>query len=331
MCTKNNLVVDIKITMEEIFALSVVECKEIERGLLNLKWKFITDKGSFFVKQYNADRYPPSKEKRLNEALSFQEKLNNSGAKCPQVFTYKGERILRTKRGIRFGVTEYCEGNLVKAGGINCNQFHDLGVELAKIHDLMNKYEDKNIIPAWVLPTKEQMMAKWKKNYSAIQDNHKNESNQLLYLQREIIEDLDMDIFAGCKQGWAHSDLWCDNVLFHPNSLSALLDFDRVQYIYPELDISRAILSFALQDNILRIDAINAFIEGYNQVGVLYVETVIRSLKLMYCLESFWWLNNASFNSEGPPKRFTEEMVWLTKNWRNLEIIFKELRNKNAS
>jgi homoserine kinase type II len=108
--------------------------------------------------------------------------------------------------------------------------------------------------------------------------------------------------------------------LFHTDSLSAIVDFDRFQYIYPELDISRAILSFALDDNCLRLDAVRAFIDGYNQFGTITVADVIRALKLLYCLESFWWLNSNRFDSE-PPKRFAYEMAWLSINWSKLEKI----------
>jgi len=50
----------------------------------------------------------------------------------------------------------------------------------------------------------------------------------------------------------------------------------------------------------------------------------------LYCLESFWWLNNDSFNNEGPPKRFADEMVWLSINWLNIEKILGGLRNDNV-
>jgi homoserine kinase type II len=111
--------------------------------------------------------------------------------------------------------------------------------------------------------------------------------------------------------------------LFYPDSLSAILDFDRLQYIYPELDIARAILSFALDNNRLRMDAVQAFIDGYNQIGAISANDIILSLKLLYCLESFWWLRTSSFNGDGPPRRFADEMEWLSINWPNLESILR--------
>ena len=324
---ENTILIEIKETIKRMFSIRVIEYAEINRGLLNLKWKAITNNGTLFIKQYNEERYPTSDEKRLkrlNTALSIQKKLSEEGIRCPHILTFNGDVILRTKQNIRFSITEYKEGNLINAGRINCNQFHDLGVELGKIHGLVNKQIDEKAIPRWVMPSKEELIAQWNENWRLTNGRNTAAINTFLKLQKEIFENLDISIFDGSKPGWAHSDLWCDNILFYPDSLSAIIDFDRFQYIYPELDISRAILSFALDNNCLRMDAVKAFIAGYNQFGNVTADDIIRSLKLLYCLESFWWLNNESFNSEGPPRRFAEEMVWLTSNWLNLEKILSE-------
>jgi homoserine kinase type II len=321
---ENSIVDEIKETIEKTFSIRVTGYIEIKKGLLNLKWKFITDNGTLFVKQYNSERYPTSKERRLYKALLFQKELSEKYIRCPQILTHEGEIILRTKQNTRFGVTEYCEGNLINAGKINCSQFHDLGIELAKIHSVINNQIHEKATPTWVVPSKEQLIAQWEENCLLANDKNIEDISSFLKLQRDIFEDLDMNIFKECKHGWAHSDLWCDNVLFHPDSLSAIVDFDRLQYIYPELDISRAILSFALDNNYLRIDAVKSFIDGYNEIENISIDDIVRSLKLLYCLESFWWLRSERFNSEGPPKRFAEEMVWLSVNWLNLEKILRE-------
>jgi homoserine kinase type II len=323
---ENSILVEIKETIERMFSIKIIEYAEINRGLLNLKWKVITNKGTLFIKQYNEERYPTSNEKRsnrLNTAVLIQKRLSEEGIRCPHILTYNEEVILRTKQNIRFIITEHREGNLVNAGKINCNQFHDLGVELGKIHSLVNNQIDKKAIPRWVLPSKEQLIAEWNENWKLTNGRNTEDINNLLNLQKEILENIDMNIFEGSKPGWAHSDLWCDNILFYTDSLSAIIDFDKFQYIYPELDISRAILSFALDNNCLRMEAVKAFINGYNQFGNITADDIIRSLKLLYCLQSFRWLNNDSFNSEGPPKRFADEMVWLSINWPNLEKILR--------
>lgn len=60
---KNSIVDEIKETIEKIFSVRVTEYVEINKGLLNLKWKFVTDNRTLFVKQYNSERYPGFKRK----------------------------------------------------------------------------------------------------------------------------------------------------------------------------------------------------------------------------------------------------------------------------
>lgn len=324
---KNNILVEIEETIERVFSIKVTEYAEIKKGLLNLKWKVTTNSGPLFIKQYSAERYPISDKKRLNRlntALSIQNKLSEEGIRCPHILAFNRNLMLKTKENIRFIITEYSDGNLVPAGEINCNQFYDLGIELGKIHSLVNNQIDEKAIPRWVVPSKEQLMAEWNENWRLTHSRNTSYINALLKIQKEIFESIDMSIFENSKPGWAHSDLWCDNVLFYPNSLAAIIDFDRFQYIYPELDLCRAILSFALDNNCLRLDVVKAFMDGYNQFGNINADDILRSLKLLYCLESFWWLNEDSFNSEGPPKRFAEEMIWVSTNWLNLEKILRK-------
>lgn len=325
---ENRILSEIKEIIEKKLSLDVIKYEKINKGYLNLKWKAMTNKGILFIKQYNEDRYPTSNEKRLERlttALLIQKRLSEEGIKCPNILDINGEIIIRTEENIRFIVTDYKEGDLVNVGKINYNQFYDLGIELGKIHNLLNNQTERKATPRWIVPSKEELMIEWYKNWILTKDKNSSDINDFLKLQKEIFEKIDMDIFIDLKHGWAHSDLWCDNVLFYPDSLSAILDFDRFEYIYPELDISRAILSFALDGNHLRIEVVKAFIDGYHQFGNISMNDVIRSLKLLYCLESFWWLNKDSFDSDGPPKRFADEMVWLSINWTNLETIFKEL------
>ncbi len=319
--TKNSILDEIKETIEEVFSLRITDHVEINKGLLNLKWKFKTDNGVFFVKQYNAQRYPGSKEQRLNTALSFQMKLNGEGIRCPHILTNKEAAMIRTRSNIRFTIMEYCDGHLINAGKINSGQAYDLGVELAKIHIIINEHIYEKSAPTWVVPTKQQLLAKWDEKWLVTSSTNTEHINHYLRLQREIFENIEIDDFKDCKQGWAHSDLWCDNVLFHPQSLSVILDFDRLQYTYPELDIARAVLSFALDNNCLRMDVVKAFISGYNEVTNFTIEDLLCSIKLLYCLESFWWLGSKSFNREEPPKRFAAEMIWLSVNWTSLKKI----------
>jgi len=63
---ENSILVEIKETIERMFSIRVIEYEGINRGLLNLKWKVVTNNGTLFIKQFSEERYPTSNEKRLN-------------------------------------------------------------------------------------------------------------------------------------------------------------------------------------------------------------------------------------------------------------------------
>ena len=50
-----------------------------------------------------------------------------------------------------------------------------------------------------------------------------------------------------------------------------ILDFDRMHYIYPEFDISRAILSGAILENNINLESTKAFVVGYRESSPLTV------------------------------------------------------------
>lgn len=315
---------EIKAALENRFGLSVINKTPIDRGLLNLKWKIETDKGNFLVKQFNPKRHPGSKLEKVKEALCYQNKLRDRELCCPRIFADDSQLIMETHNGIRFVIMEFCQGQLVKAGKINALQAYSLGFHCAKMHSLLNNADNEKGISFWIVPNSQELITRWDERWNRLDDKWLPETIEILKIQRYIFENIDTGIFSECQQGWAHSDLWCDNVLFFSDRVSAILDFDRLQYIYPELDIARALLSFALDNNHMRMEIVKAFIDGYNKQGNISMEDVLRSIKLLYCLESFWWIGGEFEINNGPPTRFEEEMKWITINWHRLHDIFHD-------
>lgn len=313
---------DIKETLESRFKLGVISAASIDKGLLNLKWKIETNKGNFLVKQFNPKRHPGSKLEKVKKALGHQNKLRGQLLCCPHILADGSQLIMETPKGTKFVVMEFCQGELVKAGNINELQAYSLGLQCARMHSLLNDVNTEKGIASWNVPNRQELITRWDERWNRLADKWLPETIEILKIQRHIFENIDTDIFSECQQGWAHSDLWCDNVLFFSDRLSAILDFDRLQYIYPELDIARALLSFALDNNQMRLEIVRAFIDGYNKQGNISMEDVLRSIKLSYCLESFWWIGGEFEINNGPPTRFEEEMKWITINWHRLHEIF---------
>ncbi len=105
-------------------------------------------------------------------------------------------------------------------------------------------------------------------------------------------------------------------MLFHADCVSAIIDFDRNHYSYIWHDIGRAILSFALEDDKISIEKINAFIKGYSQHLKLTLFDVADSLRLSWCIEIPWWIQPSYIKiASEKVSRFKNEMLWLTENW----------------
>ena len=99
---ENNILVEIKETIERMLSIRVTEYAEINRGLLNLKWKVITNNRTLFIKQYSEERYPTSNEKRLNTALLIQKSLSEKGIRCPHILRIlMGQAIILQVHGYK--------------------------------------------------------------------------------------------------------------------------------------------------------------------------------------------------------------------------------------
>lgn len=127
------------------------------------------------------------------------------------------------------------------------------------------------------------------------------------------------------KAGWAHRDLWVDNLLFEEKKISAVLDFDRMKYDYPQLDIARAIISGALNEYELNVSLVQAFIEGYSEQHLIEKRSIIISLRMLWFMESTWWITSSMDLHSGPSERFAKEMLWLSENQKELEFMLEKI------
>ncbi|CAM4004614.1 phosphotransferase [Lederbergia lenta] len=84
----------------------------------------------------------------------------------------------------------------------------------------------------------------------------------------------------------AHRDLWMDNLLFKGNKITAILDFDRLKYDYPQLDIARAILSGALNEKGFDVTLAVTFMNGYIETYLLSKDYLVNALRLLWYMES---------------------------------------------
>lgn len=315
---------DIFESITNLFGFTITGFTQIELGFRNLKWKIETDHGVFFAKQYNKFRYPEHMVPGLETALNYQSRLYNEGLPCPKLITHNGSYVIRTAHGERYVLMGFSEGSIIQAGTANENQMYSLGKIVGQMHNILNSNRIVQLPLHWDVRSKESMLENWQSRWDEAVRMDREHTLVQLEIQRRIIEKCDSNMFSQCEKGRAHWDLFVDNILFQVDRVSAILDFDRMNYVYPEFDISRPILSCCLENGHIHLDGVSAFVRGYQEHLELTHEKLVRSIKLTWWKEAEW-VRAEYTNLTSPLKRFVEEIVWVGENWDHLDELFPVL------
>jgi homoserine kinase type II len=307
---------------EELFGFKVMEHLPINRGWLNQKWKVETDQGTFLIKQYNPDRLKKYDLKTIQLALQTQNRAFSNGIPCPKLLEHRGQLLHRSSKGELFTVMRYMDGNLIKAGEAIAIQMESMGKIAGKLHKLLNDGTlPRKTETMFQIPTVEERLSYWDSVLAGCKEKGLEHILPLILLQKETTNKIDISELKNLPSGWCHRDLWVDNLLFSPESVTAILDFDRLNYDFIHIDVARVVLSTCLKEDGLNIDAVHAFVKGYSYTNELTLEMLVRSLKLVWYLESIWWISVEMGHQGEPPKRFAKEMLWLAENSEDLETI----------
>ncbi len=310
-------------TIQNKFGWKIYNAVQVNFGYGNLKWCMETEDKPIFVKQYCKKRYKMGLV-GVERALRFQDQMHKDGIPCQNVFSINDEYIHRTQSCESFMITGVSEGLMVQAGKVNKDQMYSLGESIGRIHLWLSQRAPQYIPLQWKLPDKEKMMLNWEQNMQSSINYGIEKYIKALEQQRVILETLDMEIFLDCEHGWTHWDMFVDNLMFKPDCISDILDFDRLHYTYPEFDISRAILSCCLDEDEMNMGAVSAFCNGYRRHISISAEKLVRSLKLTWCKEAKWV--RPENETDRTMRRFVEELIWLGERWGNLDKIILELR-----
>ncbi|MHA7105544.1 homoserine kinase [Bacillus toyonensis] len=317
---------ELKVECETLFEFKIRNAIPIHRGWLNLKWKLETDAGDFVLKQYNQERYKMYNSDLLIQALQQQQRLHNNGVSCPRVLIYKNNVMHISKSDERFIVLEHKEGSLVSPGKVNQKEIHSLGQTIGYMHNLLN---DGSLIkgenPKFVPPTKEARLKHWEEKRREVEKLGKEHILPYIKLQQEATQLVNTEQFHNSQRGWVHRDLWVDNFLFHNDKVSAILDFDRMDYDYVELDIGRVVISCALSDGVLNKSLVASFLEGYRNEVDFPVGNIVQAIQMLWYMESTWWIHANMDQHSVPPSRFADEMNWIAENYSVLHNILADL------
>jgi homoserine kinase type II len=300
----------------------------IYRGYLNEKWLLDTNKGALFVKSYHPDRYRKHLHgiwQEFDQALRLQMVYHQAGGVCPELFANEEDDgyLFQTPSGRKFVVMEYRPGEIVPAGKVNEMQMYSLGLAASKMHNIWNTAAEETMEPRWK-PNRTELLDMWNQRWEDTMTSPPM-VRVALKLQAEILEQVDFEQFDDAVPGWTHLDLWVDNLLFMPDRLSAIVDFDRIRYSFPILDVGRAILSCTLDEGTFRKDFASAFAEGYRKYWPLPKGSILNAVRFSWITESFWWLRPTMEAYSIAPKRFAQEMIWTAEQWNALEAVLGDI------
>ncbi|KKO54407.1 phosphotransferase [Paenibacillus sp. DMB20] len=327
--TEKQLVDEIASWLKKHFSVELLSTKRVRRGLKNEKWIVETNKGWLFVKSYHPKRFKmhdPEFRGKIENALQLQLLFYQSGGPCPGPLTLEGRCMHILPCGRYMTVMTCCPGAMVPAGMIDEHRMHSLGRAAADMHAVWDLAEASGFgaavppeEPVWRL-SREEMEHTWEVSWDAARDSSERVRNAM-QLQKATIDSLGDDEFTPLTAGWAHLDLWADNLLFEGDSLAAIVDFDRARYSFPAMDLGRAVLSGTLSECGFRKDAVVAFTEGYRSMRPLPPGSLLRAIKYVWCIESFWWIQPSLESSSVVPVRFAEEMIHTAERWEQLDAL----------
>lgn len=302
-----------------------IKCRQITPvigGLLNQKWKVLTEQGDVFIKQYSMKRFNKNQMERIESALQRQVILEKNGVLCPFIWQSNGRIIRWLDDETAYMVMNFCTGKIETPQTITTIQMHNLGSVCAIMHNEFSKLTIPSVInlPHYGGYTVDSLWKYFNDSMTQCTPDTYDEYRNTLYAVETILKHIDNDFFNKFPQGYAHEDFHTGNILFDIDCVSAVIDFDRNCYSYIWHDIGRAILSFALCDGILNTEKVRAFIDGYSHHSPLTSSNIADALRLTWCIEIPWWIQPDFFGTcDIIPKRFKDEMIWLTNHWFEIE------------
>ena len=314
----------IKVDLKESYGITFNQITPVTGGLMNQEWKISTENGELLVKQYSTKRFSSRQLKEIETALQRQIILEKNSVLCPFLWQCGGRVIRWLDDKTAYMVMEFRSGNTETPDTITLTQMHSLGSACAVMHGALSQLQEPSVknLPVFGGYTMDLLWENFNSRMTkCLPDAHVEYRKALLALE-PILQQLSAGFFDKFPKGFAHEDFQPGNILFDEDCISAIVDFDRNCYSYIWHDIGRAILSFALEGNIMNVEKVCAFLEGYSQHSALTLANIADSLRLSWCIEIPWWIRPEFFGEcDKIPKRFKDEMLWLTEHWPEIDSI----------
>lgn len=316
--------------LEKKYNIQIKNIISVEAGWINEKYILETENGKkYFLKELSLEKFPSTYYPILCKKVFIQNELYNMGVCVPKVYkNNKGELISRLSNKKNYFLQHFIESNDFK-NELSEYCIYDLGVKLSYLHNCLSLLDCTELENDF-FKYKNVRLLKNELNDRINQINSKSSIDYIreVSLHEKIIEDIETSkILEKQKLQLIHGDFTPDNIIFDNNGVLSILDYELMRINTRLQDIGRIILSVCFENGKVDGRKLQSFINGYNNNLKLTYDDIINSLKIVWINEVNIWIKDRYFLNYNPPKvqKFIEEMMWISKNWFNIEGIIKDV------
>ena len=309
------------------YGLELSDIRPIDGGWLNHKWYARSGFHELLIKQFSRERYDDRKLSQINTALSWQAELYSMDVPCPKILMPRDGSPMRFCGELCYMIMEFAGGCIGDRLTVNEDQLYSLGSACALMkrgYARLSGSVDIAAVKGYPLGSDEIItsLQKYRDKLTCV-SNGISDARFVSAVRQisRIVDSLDISWLNSLERGLAHEDFSPDNMLFYPDKLSAILDFDRSQYSLVLHDIGRILTSLALDtENGFDLSRVRAFMHGY---GDITMHDIADAVRCVWLIEAPWWINGREYFYATPKvRRFCDELLWISEHYFELDDIF---------
>ena len=233
--------------------------KGIQEGIENTNYYLLVDKKKYILTIY---------EKRVNpKDLPFFSKLmtdlDKKNYKCPVPIINNNNKTISDYKEKKLMIVSFLEGKAKQV--LTPNNCKQVGVEVAKMHEITKKFEIKR--------NNNLSVKSWRKLFNSVKDQCVKINKDLPKLIETNLIDVEKNWPNNLPSGIIHADLFSDNIFFYKEKFNGIIDFyfSCNDFYSFEIAVCFNALCFDGQKNNLSFNVTKAknFIDGYSSIRKL--------------------------------------------------------------
>ena len=244
--------------------------KGIQEGIENTNYYLLVEEKKYILTIYEK-RVDPEDLPFFSELMSG---LNNKNFRCPIPITNKKNKTISDYKGKKLMIVSFLEGKAKKI--LTPNDCRQVGAEVARMHEITKGFKIKR--------SNNLSVKSWRNLFNSIKDQSIKINKDLPKLIEANLIDVEKNWPENLPGGIIHADLFNDNIFFHNEKFSGIIDFYFSCYDFYSFEIAICFnaLCFDGQKNNLSFNVTKAknFIDGYSAIRKLSNEEK-KSIKVL--------------------------------------------------